>query len=109
AVITKKLLNTILEEAINNYLTQEQIKHLAIALHEFMIRYHREKDERLKVAYESEIQRILSNELYQKNLERIQQGYLDRIKEHDNKIENIHDKIKDIKEQKQSIINETIA
>ncbi|MCS5712151.1 hypothetical protein [Candidatus Berkiella aquae] len=109
AVITKKLLNTILEEAINNYLTQEQIKHLTLALHEFMARYHREKDDRLKVAYESEIQRIMSDQIYQKNLERIQQGYLERIKEHDNKIDHIHNRIKDIKEQKQTIVNETIT
>lgn len=107
AIITKKILNAIIEEAVNQYLSEEQMKHLLLAVGELKRRYEREKDERLKVAYAAEIQRMLTDEQLQNRMKAIQQGYLDRIKEHDKHIDKLHDKIGIIKSEKHSTLNIT--
>lgn len=107
ALITKKIVNSIIEEAINQYLNEEQLKHLLLAVSELRRRYEREKDERLQVAYAAEIQRMLTDEKLQNHLKALQQSYLDRIKEHDEHIEKLQDKIYNIKNEKHSTLNDS--
>lgn len=109
SLITKKILNTLLEEAINQYLTEEQMKAIRIIMAELRRKYTSEKDERLRDIYDSEIQKILTDESFQRNLQRINQDYLDRIQEHDIKIDNINNQIGTIKENKSFTVNEATA
>ncbi|MGE3320153.1 MAG: hypothetical protein AB7I18_12745 [Candidatus Berkiella sp.] len=104
--ITKKILNALIEEAINQYLTEEQIKAIRVILGELRRKYESEKDERLKMIYETEIQRILADEVFQRNLQRLNQEYKSRIKEHDENLDKINLRIDDIKDRKYNIVDE---
>jgi len=104
--ITKRILNTIIEEAINQYLTEEQIKTIRVILGELRRKYESEKDERLKMIHETEIQRILADEMFQRNLQRLNQEYKSRIKEHDENLNKINLRLDDLKVQKHDTLNE---
>ena len=106
SVISLKILNKIIEEAIQQFISEEQIKEIRILMGEWRQRYENEKDERLREIYSSEIQRILTNELLQKRLQQLNQEYADRTNQHDNKINDINNLIIDIKEKKHSTVND---
>lgn len=106
STITRKILNSLLEDAIQAYLNEEWIKNITVAIGEWRRKYSQEKDERLQLIYESEIQRILTDQALQKHLQQLNQHYQTRMDQHDTKLNNINDMIGNIKEKKKSTIND---
>lgn len=104
--INKKILNAIIEEAINQYLSEELIKTIRIIIGEMRRRYESEKDDRLKMIYETEIQRILADELFQRNLQRLNQEYKDRMKQHDDNLDKINLQLDNLKLKKHDTLND---
>jgi len=106
SIITKRILNKIMEEAINNYLSDEQIKAIQIVMREWRQRYETEKDERIRDIYESQMHQIMADEAFQRHLHQQNHECMSRINEHDNKINNINDLIGNIKEKKSATVND---
>ena len=106
STITRKILNKIVEEAIQQFITEEQIKDIRILMGEWRQKYENEKNIQLREIYSAEIQRILADEFLQKRLQQLNQEYAARANQHDIKINDINNLILDIKEKKSSTVNE---
>ncbi len=109
SIITKKILNTLLEEAISTYQNEEQLKLIRLVMSELRHQYEKEQDQRLKSIYANEIQRILMDEMMQNNLKRLNQSYQDRIQKLDEDIKSKNDLITGIRELKKSTLDESSA
>ncbi len=106
SVITRKILNMLIEEAIQSHLNEEWLKNIILAISEWRRKYANEKDERLKIIYEAEIQRILTDQAFQMHLQQLNQQYQARMNQHDIKINDINGLIGNIKDRKKSTVND---
>lgn len=109
SLITKKILNTLIEEAIKTYQNEEQLKQIRLVMQELRHQYEVEQDLRLKSIYANEIQRILMDEALQHNLKRLNQRYEDNIHKLDLNIKSKNELITSIRELKKSTLDESSA